>query len=188
MKDRSLNELVSQAKQGDPRAKEEIIDRFHPLLLKHINRYFRKDPDMEDLLQEGRYIVLKAIHDFDFEMGVPFPAYVQRCTFYYYVDQRKKRRELVILDKPLKEGTCLRDLMVYEQAAPDEDVIRIEEVGDLHRAIGTLSPKQRKVIVGYYFHQKSLNTLAKEEGLSYQSMVKRKARAMAKLREKICMD
>ena len=140
---------------------------------------------MEDLIQEGRRNLLQAIQDYDWELGVPFEAYVQRCVFYYYVDLRKKRRELLVLDKPLKDGTRWVDLLEYDQPSMDQNIIQRDEREDLYRIILGLSPKQREVILAYYFQGKSLKTLAKEGQLCYQALVKRKARAIKKLKKQM---
>lgn len=68
-------ELVRAAKSGDPRAREELIERFMPLVVS-IARSFRVEGlDFGDLIQEGCVGLLRALARFDPDRGTPFAAY-----------------------------------------------------------------------------------------------------------------
>src|ERR687891_1038742 len=68
-------ELVRAAKSGDPRAREELIERFMPLIVS-IARSFRVEGlDFGDLIQEGCVGLLRALARFDPDRGTPFAAY-----------------------------------------------------------------------------------------------------------------
>lgn len=67
--------LVRAAKSGDRRAREELIERFLPLVVS-IARSFRVEGlEFADLPQQGVVGLLRALERFDPDRGVPFPAY-----------------------------------------------------------------------------------------------------------------
>jgi RNA polymerase sigma factor (sigma-70 family) len=73
--DSGLDDLARLAQAGDPRAREELIDRMLPLV-KSIARDYRTDRlERADLVQEGCVGVLRALSRFDPDLGTPFSAY-----------------------------------------------------------------------------------------------------------------
>lgn len=178
----NIEHLVRKAQRGNGGAKEELVQLFHPLLVKSIRKYFGINQDTEDWLQEGRVVILKAIKEYKESLGVPFAAYVQKQVFYYYVNERKKTREVVILDQPLGEdNTSYLDLLSDDREPVEERMEEKEQRNSLDRAMSLLSLKQREVILAYYVEGKKLKSLAREKNLSYQAIVKRKARALTQL-------
>ena len=127
-KTQSLEQLVAMAKKGDQEAKERIVEQFKPLLLKNIMKYFGKNQDFYDWLQDGRVVILQAINNYQEALGVPFAAYVQNQVFYYYINQRKKTREEIILDQPLSEGkSTLLEILPNQDLNIEEEYIHQEE-------------------------------------------------------------
>lgn len=68
-------ELVRRAASGDVAAREEVIERFLPLILALARRYRVDGLDLADLVQEGCVGLLRALARFDPDVGAPFGAY-----------------------------------------------------------------------------------------------------------------
>ena len=186
MENNLLRQQVLAAKNGDKEAKEIILRKFTPLLIKNIIKYFGKNQDFYDLLQEGRVVILQSIRDFDENLGVPFPGYVKRQIFYHYINERKKIREYLILDQPLNDGGfCLMDRLIKEERRLEEDYLSKVEKELLYIGLEKLTPKQKEIILDYYFKGKTLKSIAEKKGLSYQSIIKLKARALKRLQKEI---
>lgn len=181
-----LEQLVNKARKGDVEAKEKVLNQFNPLLLKNIMKYFGKNQDFYDWLQGGRIVILHSINNFNEELGIPFVAYVQKQVFYYYINERKKIREDLILDQPLYDGkSSLLELLQKDDTGLEEIIAYNQEKKRLYSAIDKLSTKQKEVIIEYYFNRKSLKSLAMDKNLCYQSLIKLKARALKKLRKEM---
>ncbi len=73
--DRLPDELVLRAKAGDTRAREELIERLLPLVNSMARGYGAAGLERADLVQEGCVGILRALHRFDPDRGVPFSAY-----------------------------------------------------------------------------------------------------------------
>ena len=68
-------ELLKKAKNGDKKAREELIDGNLRLVLSIIQRFNGKVRDADDLFQVGCVGLIKAIDHFDTEIGVKFSTY-----------------------------------------------------------------------------------------------------------------
>src|SRR5437764_6961422 len=70
------NELfVRWQKDGDQRAREELVDRFLPLARKLARRYAGPREPFEDLMQVASLGLVKAVDRFDTERGTAFSSF-----------------------------------------------------------------------------------------------------------------
>lgn len=69
------NELLRKAKNGDMRAREELISGNMRLVLSVIQRFGGRGEEADDLFQVGCIGLIKAIDNFDLGVGVKFSTY-----------------------------------------------------------------------------------------------------------------
>lgn len=69
------NELLRRSKNGDMRAREELISGNMRLVLSIIQRFGGRGEDADDLFQVGCIGLIKAIDNFDLDVGVRFSTY-----------------------------------------------------------------------------------------------------------------
>lgn len=69
------NDLLSKVKQGDKEARTKLIDGNLRLVLSIIQRFTGRNSDADDLFQVGCIGLIKAIDNFDTEVGVKFSTY-----------------------------------------------------------------------------------------------------------------
>lgn len=69
------NELLRKAKNGDMRAREELISGNMRLVLSVIQRFGGRGEEADDLFQIGCIGLIKAIDNFDLGVGVKFSTY-----------------------------------------------------------------------------------------------------------------
>lgn len=67
--------LSKQAKQGDQKAREKLIESNYRLVISIAKRYHRSDINFEDLLQESSIGLLKAVDKFNPDLGYKFSTY-----------------------------------------------------------------------------------------------------------------
>ena len=70
-----MEELFIKLKEGDPKARETLVNGNLKLVLSILKRFNRKDENMDDLFQVGCIGLLKAIDNFDLSFGVKFSTY-----------------------------------------------------------------------------------------------------------------
>jgi RNA polymerase sigma factor (sigma-70 family) len=111
-------DLVYRAKAGDTGAREELINRLLPLVVRLARPYQTPGLEWEDLIQEGAIGLLRALASFDPEIGVPFPAYAVWWVRYGLQDLRGQFiRPLRLPPKALRRLAALKEAQerIYRQ-------------------------------------------------------------------------
>lgn len=75
LKESQKTELLKKAKNGDTSAREELINGNLKLVLSVIQRFGNRGEPMDDLFQVGCIGLIKAIDNFDVDLGVRFSTY-----------------------------------------------------------------------------------------------------------------
>ena len=99
-------QLVVLAKEGDPRAREKLIDALMPRIA-GVAREYRMTPviDRGEMLQVGAMGVLEALDRYDPASGVPFWSFARR-----YVRRYMRRNAAELLNAFVLSDHALRDL------------------------------------------------------------------------------
>jgi len=130
-------ELVNRAKAGDARAREELVTRLLPLVIRLARPYQTPGIEWEDLIQEGAVGLLRALAGFDPEMGVPFPAYATWWVRYGLQDLRSQFiRPLRLPPKALRRLASLKEAheRIYREEHRDAGVDELSRVVGMPRA------------------------------------------------------
>ncbi|NMB38453.1 MAG: sigma-70 family RNA polymerase sigma factor [Firmicutes bacterium] len=73
-------ELISRIREGDPEAKEKLVNKYIPMVKHIIRNYYASFFDFEDLLQEGVIGLLNAIEEYKpEEYDVKFSSFAYIC-------------------------------------------------------------------------------------------------------------
>ncbi len=75
LKEKEKMELLHRIKQGDMKAREELINGNLRLVLSVIQRFTNRGENLDDLFQVGCIGLIKAIDNFNVDMGVRFSTY-----------------------------------------------------------------------------------------------------------------
>lgn len=75
LSNKEMEELFEKYKNGDERAKDELVNGNLKLVLSIISKFRNKDIDMNDLFQVGCIGLIKAVDNFDSSYGVMFSTY-----------------------------------------------------------------------------------------------------------------
>ena len=78
--------------QGDPEARNVLIERNLRLVSHIIKKYYVQSADQEDLISIGTIGLIKGISSFDPEKGARLATYAARCIENAILSQRNKRR------------------------------------------------------------------------------------------------
>lgn len=69
-------ELLDKIQAGDLRARNQLVMKYYPLVIKIARSYLKKGMSMDDLIQEGVIGLIKGSMKFDYMQGVKFSTYV----------------------------------------------------------------------------------------------------------------
>lgn len=185
---RSYNELCFKAKNGDETSTEEILKRFNPLLISLAKRF--PYDDFNDMLQDGREVLLRAIKEFDVNKGKEFIGFANMRLNYFFIGRYRKRNLNLSLN--VKAGDDdedeIIDLIESRNLSPEDEFFQNNLDEKLKNAFKKLTEKQKNIIELYFFENRSMADIAREMGIGYQSIVKLKNRGIDRLRFEIKND
>jgi RNA polymerase sigma factor, sigma-70 family len=185
-------ELTFAAAQGDIESLNKLYFAVAPLLYKLIKRYFpfcnqRTTP--EDLLQCGYFAVVNAVKYYSPDKGCLFSSYLgffvkQVC--YDELGFRKKQVNTISLETPISdagEGDLTLGDTIFD---PNADTCEYNELNDMRlivrKEIERLPSRERCVIYGIFYDNKTMDILAQELGREYGGVISSRDAAFNSLR------
>ncbi|BDR65540.1 RNA polymerase factor sigma-70 [Clostridium tetani] len=155
-------EVVLEAKEGNTRAQEYLINKYKNFVKAKAKSYFLIGADREDIYQEGMIGLYKAIRDFRADRLASFKAFAELCITRQIITAiktatRQKHIPLntyISLNKPIYDDESDRTLMdVLSEAKvsdPEELVISREEIGCIQNEMEeVLSALEMEVLMSY---------------------------------------
>ncbi|HXS75438.1 MAG TPA: RNA polymerase sigma factor [Terracidiphilus sp.] len=165
----------------------DVIAREEPRLRSFIRRRVAQEADVEDLLQEVFFELVRAhrlLLPIDFVTGWLYRVARNRIT-----DLFRKKRPEAFTDSaiPTEDGELLQleDLLPSRDGGPEAEYLRNLLLQELKRAIAELPPEQREVFVAHEFEGRNFKELAAETGVNVNTLLSRKRYAVLQLRERL---
>lgn len=172
-----INYLIENANNDE--IKQELLETLNPLIISSISRYCPVRREFEDLLQDGRVIVLECIETYCKDRG-HFLNYVKNYLKYFYLDTMKylvKHESKIDLFEP--------NFDIEDGHITEEDFLEREIEVELYKAIRKLTERQREVLVLYYFKGKSHSEIADKLGIKVRTVINTKMNAIAAIRKEL---
>jgi len=153
-------ELVHLAQQGDPRAIQELVERFRKPLFHYACNHLGNESEAEDLTQEVLFKAVRALPAFKGDAAIGtwlFRIMVNTCIDY----QRKQNGHRIFsLDKPFGEEDSAQLELKDNGLLPDEIVERIELRSSVLEALKILSPEHRTIVILHDINSFKYNEIA----------------------------
>ena len=165
----------------------DVIVKEQPRLRSFIRRRVANEADVEDLLQEVFFELVRAhrlLLPIDFVTGWLYRVARNRITDLF----RKKRLESFgDIPQETEEGELLglEDLLPSQDAGPDAQYLRNLLLDEMRQAIAELPPEQREVFVAHELEGRSFKELAAETGVNVNTLLSRKRYAVLHLRKRL---
>ena len=130
-----MDELFKKLKEGDPFAREDLINGNLKLVLSILKKFSKKSDNLDDLFQIGCIGLLKAIDNFDLSYGVKFSTYcvpmIQGEIRRYLRDNNSIRVSRSIKDLAYKALKVKDELTVEKGVEPTiDEIAKILEVSN----------------------------------------------------------
>ena len=113
LKESEKMELLQKMRDGDPNAREELINGNLRLVLSVIQRFAGRGEDVDDLFQIGVVGLIKAINNFDLSKDVRFSTY---CVPMISGELRRYLRDF----SSVKVSRSLKDLAYKSMQAKEQ--------------------------------------------------------------------
>ncbi|WP_288222073.1 sigma-70 family RNA polymerase sigma factor [uncultured Clostridium sp.] len=180
-----MKDLIINAKKGDKKSLEEIIENFKPLINNTAISFYIYGYDSDDIKQIATIAIIKAIDKFNVELINSFPAYVKKCVRNSLYKEIEKATKVYFKNKESKEIATLIDHkeIIDEGINIQDDYLKKEGKVRLEKAIRLLSEKDRSILKYLYVENKTLKKYAEENSLEYHKARYMKDKAIRKLKE-----
>lgn len=117
-----MNELFKRVKNGDTKAREELVNGNLKLVLSILKKFSKHIDNMDDLFQIGCIGLLKAIDNFDLSYGVKFSTYcvpmIQGEVKRYLRDNNSIRVSRSVKDLAYKALKLKEELTMEDNSEP----------------------------------------------------------------------
>lgn len=183
----SNNELCFNAQKGDENSVEILINKFNPLLISFMHKY--QYDSYDDMMQDGREVIIRSIYEFDITKGKDFTGYVNMVLRHSFLEKIRKRHFDISLNTRCNnddsDGDEIIDMIAGNELTPEDAFLKNMIYNNIKEAIDKLTEKQRKIIKMYFYDDISMADISRKIGVNYQGVVKLKNRAIKKLKSEI---
>lgn len=156
--------LVQRALGGDQTAFAQLVENYQTPVYNLAYRMLRNANDAEDAAQETflrAYAQLKRFH-----ADQKFATWLLSIDAHYCIDRLRRNKFLwVSLD-----DEALVDGLASDEPEPDDDLLRSESQQEVERLLEHLSAASRLAVVLRYWHDQSIDEIAKTTGDSVSAV------------------
>lgn len=150
--------VVRAAKGGDPRAMEAVVSNYDPMCRSMASDYYITGAGRDDVLQEARIGIMRAVASYDLAAETPFGAFARMCVTRAVITAviGARRMKHDVLSGSVRVGTTddgkeveVLDLLPAGSSAdPFAVVVARERMEALIVAVGTLTELERRAVIG----------------------------------------
>ena len=166
--------LIGRIKDGDPKAVDEIVEKYKGPLFAFILRMISDHDDTEDIFQETWLRVIRYIHNFRGDSK--FSTWLFQIALNLVRDAERKKKHWFYVPIENYEDTL--------SIAPDIDPFRMLKAQQVRKVVDALPVKLREVIVLRYFHDMSDQEISEIAGCPVGTVKSRFYKASKVFRKK----
>ena len=180
--------LIREVCAGRTEAFEYFVRQYQRKITRIAYRLLRDAGEADCAAQES---FLRAYQNLnDFREGSTFETWLTRICINWCKDRLKRRRIVVYLHQaPVEVDESgpreLTSLAAHPDPTPERRMLSREIRERLHKALDTLSPRQRSVFVLKHFEELSIPEIASLTGLDTGTVKSHLFRAARKIRERL---
>ncbi len=172
-------ELLAAAKSGDAAAQNELILTLTPLLLRLSSRYFIMGGDKEDLLQEARIGLHKAIQGFDPGKNTEFIPFARTCIHNHIISAINEAQAQK--HAALNKSVDLESATLFSYDSPMDVVINREQLDAVLSGMQSKLSRLEKQVLFLYLDGLSYKKIANLLQISEKSV----SNALCRIRSKL---
>ena len=149
---------VTQAENGDTKAKETLIEHNLRLVVFLAKKYENTKVDLEDLVSIGTIGLIKGVNTYKLDKNIKLATYASRCIdneILMFLRKNKKRRTEISFEDSLSYDGEGNELHLEDILGTEKDIVTkgIEEEHDkkiLYEEINKLKKRDKEIMIRRY--------------------------------------
>ena len=149
---------VTQAENGDTKAKETLIEHNLRLVVFLAKKYEKTKVDLEDLVTIGTIGLIKGVNTYKLDKNIKLATYASRCIdneILMFLRKNKKRRTEISFEDSLSYDGEGNELHLEDILGTEKDIVTkgIEEEHDkkiLYEEINKLKKRDKEIMIRRY--------------------------------------
>jgi RNA polymerase sigma factor (sigma-70 family) len=158
--------LIESMKSGDDSVLGELYDKNIRMILKYVNANHGTDYEASELLQDALVVLWEKVQKEEFVLTSKI------STFIYAVVKRKWLQELARRKKHVNIDEVIDN--PGDDTSVEEDLQDSETIDIVKRCIKQLPPLCQKILVSYYYEERTMAEICKISGLANENVAKSK--------------
>ncbi len=150
--------LVERAQRGDQNAFAQLVELYQIPVYNLAYRMLSNAQDAEDAAQETFLRAYAQIKQFKREQK--FATWLLSIDAHFCIDRLRRRKFLWLS----LEDQALSETLTDDAPEPDEDLLRAEDQREIEQLLEHLPPASRLVVVLRYWHEQSVEEIARTTG------------------------
>jgi RNA polymerase sigma-70 factor (ECF subfamily) len=190
--------LIDRAHGGDEAARQQLLEHYRDYLRRmvtvRLDRRLSARVDASDVVQETLVEAARRLDDYLRERPLPFYGWLRQLAGERIVDAHRRhvttRRRSVTLERrdpdlPDASAEELVRRLFADNTSPSNHLMRQERHERLKRALASLPPRDREVLVMRHLEQLSTAEIAAMLEISEPAVKSRLLRALIRMREQM---
>lgn len=169
---------------GDDGAAMELLMRLQPLIISSIRKYYNRSEEMDDLIQEGRLLILDSISDYRGDYSVPYLGFIKSRLKYLYLGKNRGKSFFSLNTPAGEDGEEILELL-EDGSDLEEDYMTRETSAELVKILESLPTRERQVVQGFYLENLSIGDISKRYGITYRTVINTKRRALERMKTRM---
>jgi len=179
----SDTELLSQYRNGNEGAFEELVKRYKSRIYTAIHLIVRDRYVAEDLLQETFIKAVRTIREDRYNEEGKFFPWLSRIAHNLAIDHfRRNRRYPHVI---LKDGSNVFNSMKFSEGSAETMQVAMENKSWVRRCIQELPKEQRDVVIMRHYFELSFQEIAERTGVSINTALGRMRYALINMRKRM---
>lgn len=191
-------QLVTRAVTGDAHARDRLFsrhrDRLRRMIAIRMDRRLLPRVDPSDVVQDALVEATRQLNDYLHQPELPFYPWLRHIAWQRLMQLHRRHvgsqkrsvdREWHPQQLPDESACELARRLVSREASPSKQLIQREMVQRVKRAMETLKPEDRDILVMRHLEQLSVEETAAALGIKSNAAKSRHFRALQRLRSKL---
>ncbi len=176
--------LIAQVQRGDREAFAQLVERYQTPVYNLAYRMLNNANDAEDAAQETFLRAYAQAKTFRVDHAQRFATWLLSICAHHCIDRLRRRKFLWLS----LEDDALEEALASTAPEPDDCALRAEDAREIAQSLERLAPPYRLVIVLKYWHEQSVEEIARTTGDSVSAVKVKLHRARKMLARAMTAD